>query len=94
VREITEKYCVNKSKPELRCQGKCHLKKQLNKAKEKESKGQNPSGETEWTVFILPVPSQTSLTAAMAEVRDYMLLAQRYSFRFPHSVFRPPRPSC
>ncbi|MBK6526570.1 MAG: hypothetical protein IPG07_14110 [Crocinitomicaceae bacterium] len=27
--EITEKYCVNKEKPEKKCHGKCHLEKQL-----------------------------------------------------------------
>lgn len=26
---IIEKYCVNKSKPKLKCNGKCHLSKQL-----------------------------------------------------------------
>ena len=29
---ITELYCVNKAKPELRCNGKCHLASQLRKA--------------------------------------------------------------
>ena len=29
-KEITEKYCVNKDKPQLHCNGKCHLKAQLN----------------------------------------------------------------
>lgn len=27
--EITEKHCENKDKPELACEGQCHLKKQL-----------------------------------------------------------------
>tara|TARA_B110000211_G_C14081735_1_gene554880 strand:- start:3341 stop:3712 length:372 start_codon:yes stop_codon:yes gene_type:complete len=30
--EIIEKYCENKDKPILKCEGKCHLKKQLIKA--------------------------------------------------------------
>ncbi len=29
---ITERYCVNKARPQLRCNGKCHLAKQLRKA--------------------------------------------------------------
>lgn len=28
-KSITAKYCVNKAKPKLKCNGKCHLKKQL-----------------------------------------------------------------
>ena len=34
--EIIEKYCENKDKPVLKCEGKCHLKKQLVKAAESE----------------------------------------------------------
>ncbi|MGY5351285.1 hypothetical protein ACXGQW_01720 [Wenyingzhuangia sp. IMCC45533] len=30
--EIVEKYCVNKDKPQLQCNGKCHLAKQLTQA--------------------------------------------------------------
>ncbi len=32
---FTEKYCVNKDKPELKCNGKCHLKKSLKSENEK-----------------------------------------------------------
>lgn len=28
---IEQKFCINKSKPELECHGKCHLKKELEK---------------------------------------------------------------
>jgi hypothetical protein len=28
-KEITEKYCINKNKPEMHCCGKCHLKQKL-----------------------------------------------------------------
>ena len=30
--EITARYCVNKARPQLRCNGKCHLAGQLRKA--------------------------------------------------------------
>lgn len=30
--EITARYCVNKVRPQLRCNGKCHLAQQLRKA--------------------------------------------------------------
>ncbi len=33
---ITEQLCVNKAKPELHCEGKCYLGKQLKKAEEGE----------------------------------------------------------
>lgn len=40
---IAKNYCVNKNKPELKCYGSCHLKKQL----DKEEKSENvPSGNS------------------------------------------------
>lgn len=38
---ITEKFCENKAKPELKCNGKCHL------AKELQSLSQDTNSETE-----------------------------------------------
>lgn len=35
---ITEQLCVNKDKPELHCEGKCYLGKQLKKAEEGEKR--------------------------------------------------------
>jgi hypothetical protein len=32
--KITEQFCVNKEKPELKCNGKCHLAKQLENEEE------------------------------------------------------------
>jgi len=40
---IVENFCVNKDKPEMGCEGKCHLKKQLEKT--------NPENNSD-----LPVP--------------------------------------
>jgi hypothetical protein len=34
---ITQKYCENKTRPELHCEGECHLKKQLQKEEKSES---------------------------------------------------------
>ena len=34
---ITEQFCINKSKPELQCNGKCHLTKELQETKDSPS---------------------------------------------------------
>jgi len=44
--EIIEKFCKNKDKPILKCEGKCHLKKQLAKAAENEEE-QNKTIKTD-----------------------------------------------
>ncbi len=45
--EITEKYCINKDKPMMNCNGKCYLSKQLEnlELKEEQERKNNPSPE-------------------------------------------------
>jgi hypothetical protein len=40
-KEITEKYCVNKDKPEKECNGCCHYEKQIEKVEKAEPKEPN-----------------------------------------------------
>jgi hypothetical protein len=55
---ITNKYCENKSKPQLHCNGKCHLKKQLSKVDglSKGAKSEVPEKlkVVESSVYLLP----------------------------------------
>ena len=43
--EITARYCVNKSRPMLHCDGKCYFAKQLKKQEERQSKSAGPLKE-------------------------------------------------
>lgn len=49
-KEITEKYCVNKDKPQMHCCGKCFLKKQLARQQEQEKYPTFPDIKTDITV--------------------------------------------
>ena len=59
--ELTAKYCVNKAKPMLKCNGKCYLAKQLQKAedelnekKSKQEQSKNTIKLMEGSAFIVP----------------------------------------
>lgn len=91
---ITENFCVNKAKPEMQCNGKCHLKKELKESEENASK--NPVSLKQFNElflacdnpiadFLKPVALVTSIAVA--------------SFDFVYSdpckdIFHPPRFSC
>lgn len=49
---ITARFCVNKARPMLQCNGKCHLAKQLKQADEREAKAPNALTEK---LEMLPV---------------------------------------
>ena len=48
---ITQKYCVNKAKPAMKCNGKCHLSQELKKNEENANK--NPQGIEEIKLISL-----------------------------------------
>ena len=91
---ITERYCVNKARPQLHCNGKCHLAQQLRKADAAEKKA--PAGALAKVKYeVLPAP-----VFALRPPRRWRRAGPRYPAPRPAycaavpgaSVFRPPLP--
>ena len=57
---IIENFCVNKAEPELKCDGKCHLKKQIEE--DTEHHGENPQERTETVPLVLACNDIIELT--------------------------------
>jgi hypothetical protein len=53
--EITRKFCENKAKPKMQCNGKCYLAKQLAK---QENQKQTPSDKKDFKVKIIELTAQ------------------------------------
>ena len=91
---ITELYCVNKARPQLHCNGKCHLAQKLRQADDAEKKA--PAGSlTKMKYEVLPT---ATFALAPHTPRCWPLPARPYPARpAPHcaavlgaNVFRPP----
>jgi hypothetical protein len=69
---ITARYCVNKARPQLHCNGKCHLAQQLRKADGADKKAPNSA--------VAKVKYEVLPTAAFAlrPPRRWLRLAARY----------------
>jgi hypothetical protein len=89
---ITQLYCVNKARPQLHCNGKCHLAKQLRKADGTEKKA--PAGTLAKVKFeVLPtVPFALRPPGRWRQpARRYAPQpAARYAAVPGTGVFRPP----
>lgn len=89
---ITELFCVNKDKPALRCNGKCHLVKQLRKASDSESK--TPASGFAKVKYDVVVPVMFRLRAPVSvrltALRFAQPLAAPYAFTAVRGIFRPP----
>lgn len=58
---ITARFCVNKARPQLHCDGKCYFAKQLKQQEERENKATSPlKGQLE----MLPVAFQSLVPPA------------------------------
>jgi hypothetical protein len=90
---ISKELCVNKNKPKLHCNGKCHLMKELAKASEQEKPvSEKKSGEHPAEVlFLEPI---AELKIAGVEYTVYPRQSFFYSNLYTHtgyeSVFHPP----
>jgi hypothetical protein len=60
---ITARFCVNKARPQLHCDGKCYFAKQLKKQEERESKSASPLKER---LEMLPVAFRSLVPTAPA----------------------------
>ncbi len=58
---ITARFCINKARPQLHCDGKCYFAKKLKQQEERENKVPNPLKEQ---VEMLPVAFQNLVPVA------------------------------
>ncbi|AHJ96782.1 hypothetical protein [Hymenobacter swuensis] len=91
--EITRLFCVNKNKPRLHCNGKCHLRRQLGKAADTESKAPGAGfAKVKYEVLapLLCVVLPKLAAVYQAQVHFGPCVASCYAFSSVHGVFHPP----
>jgi hypothetical protein len=93
---FTEKYCANKKKPELKCNGKCHLNKEVKKTTE--SNKSLPSEKSENRNFLVEIlfyqeskilHTFVYFLAINKKINFYYL--NRYNPIFTTKLFHPPQ---
>lgn len=90
---IANNLCVNKSKPILKCNGKCHLAKQLKKQDQKENKSSSSKEKIE------VITDQISVETYAFFESDFLKAKKKDVFEYNksiiqsdlNSVFQPPR---
>lgn len=91
---IRNELCVNKDKPELKCNGKCHLKKEMAKASDSENtkeKHRFSSAENQIAVYqeVLYNPKHVLLLPDLSKKIRFFYNSS-YTFSFSDFIFRPP----
>ncbi|MBL7739008.1 MAG: hypothetical protein JNK14_07305 [Chitinophagaceae bacterium] len=88
---IAKTLCVNRSRPELKCNGQCFLSKKLKEA-EKQQDQHSPQQLKEWVeTGPCTIPSAGYTIDLTKEKQDYNRYpADNYSFAPSHAFFHPP----
>ncbi|UHO37960.1 hypothetical protein H5J24_20580 [Chryseobacterium capnotolerans] len=91
---IVNTLCVNKSKPDLHCNGKCYLSKELAKANnETESTPFNKiknSGQKILDMYTLPEITEVTIIGKITSFTFHSIYETVYSFLFLNHIFKPP----
>jgi len=92
---ISEVLCINKDKPELQCNGKCHLKSEL--AKVNDDSSTQDSKENTFGKRTLQVEFLENYNINVSLRFNEVFLLEKnafyclnYSFLFSNSIFHPP----
>ncbi|EJL76203.1 hypothetical protein [Chryseobacterium populi] len=90
---IANVLCINKSRPELHCNGKCYLGKELAKTNDTGSSPLNKtknSGQKILDIYILPEITEIQNAKDLLFLNFIFIYKTDYSFLFLKHIFRPP----
>lgn len=88
---IKEFLCINKEEPELQCNGKCHLKKQLKNAQH-EQQDNYPKLINLESEFIIDTTKTVTFSLKKYNHRKVpTYYSNMYSTTFTSNVFQPPQ---
>ena len=91
---IAENLCVNRYRPAMDCNGKCYLKKQVEKADENEKKALEKNNTLHFEVSFFQQPSQPTFIEPMifGDIKSsFPRYIYRYGSSYIDSIFRPPK---
>lgn len=90
-RDFYEEICENRDKPEMHCNGKCHLKKQIQESRQKESSKETGKQEREPSVFV-PTCKISHSSPILYQVTTLLIQRQLLPSQVRYfDIFHPPR---
>ncbi len=88
--EITIRYCENKAKPALNCQGMCHLKKLLAEENEKSNESRVPTVELNEMVLFQKDSEDLVKWPIACKLQRFRECLSFEINDYPNAIFHPP----
>ncbi|MDR6922856.1 MULTISPECIES: hypothetical protein [Chryseobacterium] len=90
---ISKVLCINKSRPEVHCNGKCYLTKELAKTNDTDSSPLNKTKTSGQKILDTYIPSGITEVITTEKIPFFnfsFIYEEAYSFLFLKHIFRPP----
>lgn len=90
---ISQKLCVNKSKPQLNCNGKCYLSKEIGKSSQNDCSPFSKTKNQHQKIIDFYIPSKISeIPINKIKFSNFILFnyPTAYSHLFTKFIFKPP----
>lgn len=90
--EITELFCINKEKPQLECNGKCHLAKQFVETEKNETESPFANHQMAYNLDIISILINESLLLNDSELKPKKVFHQDFYYTIEqwYSIPSPP----
>ena len=86
---ITERFCENKAKPKMQCNGKCHIKKTLNQFNGTKEKSSSPV--LEFSQYIITTSQLIPVISVYGITHHYPhVVSQNAGVGYLSTIFHPP----
>lgn len=87
---IAKNLCVNKAKPKMHCNGKCHLKKQMEQQEAPSSNGSSKDKQEVITLFCADEKVNITHNDLITASPEYFTYNEAAHSLYTASVFHPP----
>lgn len=87
---ISDVFCINKDKPEMKCDGKCYLKKTLDTAKEEKQSKTLPPPDEKSILIYFEWPYNASVAFISLKPRPLFNYIESYSSQSGMEILHPP----
>ena len=91
---ISQVLCINKEEPELQCNGKCHLNKELNKAESSEDNDSKNNSRTNLEIgitYFLNAQEEILIPQLLSLKKKTFFYTNFFTTPFINSFDKPPR---
>lgn len=88
---IAKNLCVNKSRPKMHCNGRCHMMKKMKQEEKQDQENPERRAENKFEIICAAFHTDVLIPARIVSAIQYPVLEERICMDYAPSFFHPPQ---